>query len=56
MAARAEDERDERPASTTPTRTHSSSPAPVRGDERTEVSLTQFRAQFPWLVSVGQGG
>ncbi|MCX5522195.1 hypothetical protein OG342_04840 [Streptomyces bobili] len=55
MAARIEAERDERPAPrSTPTRT-SSTPAPERGDE-TELSLTQFRATFPGLVSVAQGG
>ncbi|HEY9353686.1 MAG TPA: hypothetical protein VIP28_10560 [Nocardioides sp.] len=58
MAARAEEERERRePArSTTPTRT-SSTPATVRDDSSTaELSLTQFRAKFPGLVSVGQGG
>jgi hypothetical protein len=41
---------------TTPTRT-SSTPAPTRGDSgTTELSLTQFRAKFPGLVSMGQGG
>lgn len=58
MAARVEAEREEqRPApSTTSTRT-SSAPAPGRDDSRTtELSLTQFRAKFPGLVSVGQGG
>ncbi|MER5715713.1 hypothetical protein [Streptomyces sp. NPDC002132] len=56
LAARAEAERDDRPTavSSTPTRT-SSTPAPTRGDE-TELSLTQFRATFPGLVSVAQGG
>lgn len=52
MAARIE---AERPAvRSTPTRT-SSTPASTRGDE-TELSLTQFRAKFPGLVSVAQGG
>ncbi len=51
MAARAENERE----STTPTRT-SSTPAPERDDHSTELSLTQFRAKFPGLVSMGQGG
>ncbi len=57
MAARIEAEREERqPDRTTPTRT-SSTPAPERGDSSvTELSLTQFRATFPGLVSVGQGG
>lgn len=57
MAARVEAEREEqRPApSTTPTRT-SSTPAPAGRGDVTEVSLTQFRAKFPGLVSVGQGG
>ncbi len=55
MAARLDEQRDERP-STTPTRT-SSTPAPGRDDSSvTEMSLTQFRATFPGLVSVGQGG
>lgn len=54
MAARVEEEREQQPASTTPTRT-SSTAQPVRqgGGETTEVSLTQFRAKFPGLVSVG---
>jgi hypothetical protein len=50
MAARAENERER----STPTRT-SSTPAPPR-DDTTELSLTQFRAKFPGLVSIGQGG
>jgi hypothetical protein len=58
MAARIEAEREDRPqqaASHTPTRT-SSTPAPQRGDgENVELSLTQFRAQFPGLVSMGGG-
>lgn len=56
LAARAEAEREEQPqpASSTPTRT-SSTPATERGTE-TELSVTQFTATFPWLVSVGQGG
>ncbi|MFF4552707.1 hypothetical protein [Streptomyces sp. NPDC001422] len=56
MAARVDEERDETPAAaSTPTRTQ---PAPTgRGTgETTEVSLTQFRMQFPDLVSVAQGG
>jgi hypothetical protein len=41
---------------TTPTRT-SSTPAPARDDgSSAELSLTQFRAKFPGLVSMGQGG
>lgn len=54
MAARLDAERDGRPTGSTPTRT-SSTPAPERGDV-TELSLTQFRAKFPWMVSMGQGG
>lgn len=57
MAARAEEEREDRPAaSSTPTRT-STAAAPARhgAGETTEVSLTQFRAKFPGLVSVGGG-
>ncbi|MEH0586234.1 hypothetical protein QA942_19940 [Streptomyces sp. B21-106] len=58
MAARVEAEREDRPqpsASRTPTRT-SSTPAPVgAGGENVELSLTQFRAQFPGLVSMGGG-
>lgn len=57
MAARVEAEREERPqpASTTPTRT-SSTPATGRDNgEAVELSLTQFQAKFPWLVSVGGG-
>lgn len=55
LAARAEAERER--TSATPTRTHS--PAAPRRDTSssvTELSLTQFRAKFPGLVSVGQGG
>lgn len=58
MAARIEAEREDRPsraASSTPTRTSSTS-APERGNgEAVELSLTQFRAQFPGLVSMGGG-
>jgi hypothetical protein len=57
MAARAEEEREDQQTrnSATPTRT-SSAPAPRRDDSSTtELSLTQFRAQFPGLVSMGQG-
>lgn len=55
MAARAEAERDDQPASTAPTRT-SSTPAPTgEGGETREVSLTAFRMQFPGLVSMGGG-
>jgi hypothetical protein len=55
MAARAEEERDDEPErSTTPTRTSSTAPPTRQGaGETAEVSLTQFRAQFPGLVSVG---
>lgn len=58
MAARVDEERDERPApSTTPTRTSSTAPPARQGDSETSaVSLTQFRMQFPGLVSVAQGG
>lgn len=59
MAARQDEADEERPASTTPTRTsETAAPAPAgRGDSEVhEVSLTQFRAQFPGLVSVAQGG
>ena len=57
MAARADEERDDRPAvaSTTPTRTQTAPPR-QGASETTEVSLTQFRAAFPGLVSVAQGG
>jgi hypothetical protein len=55
MAARREAEEDDsRPVSTTPTRTSSTAAPAGRGTgETAEVSLTQFRAQFPGLVSVG---
>lgn len=58
MAARAEEEQEQRqPASSTPTRTSTTAaPTPRGSSETTEVSLTQFRAQFPGLVSVAQGG
>jgi hypothetical protein len=60
MAARVDEERDDPPpqrASTTPTRTSSTAPPARQGDSETaEVSLTQFRMQFPGLVSVAQGG
>ena len=58
MAARAEAEREnQQPSSTTPTRTRSTAPPARQGaGETTEVSLTQFRAAFPGLVSVAQGG
>lgn len=56
MAARVEAEREEQqPTSSTPTRT-STTPAPARGGETREVSLTAFRMQFPGIVSMGQGG
>lgn len=59
MAARVEKarEEDDQPTSRTPTRT-STTAAPTSGgsSEKAEVSLTQFRAQFPGLVSVAQGG
>ncbi|MFM9635982.1 hypothetical protein [Streptomyces turgidiscabies] len=54
MAARLEAERDDRPATSTRT---SSTPATSRDDSSvTELSLTQFRAKFPHLVSVTRGG
>ena len=55
MAAMAEEERDGHPApSSTPTRTSTTAAPARRGDSEVhEVSLTQFRAQFPGLVSVG---
>jgi hypothetical protein len=58
MAARAEEEREQRDPtpSTTPTRTSTAPPTRQGNGETTEVSLTQFRAQFPGLVSVAQGG
>jgi hypothetical protein len=59
MAARADEARESSPSTdrTTPTRT-SSTAEPTRrgGGETAEVSLTQFRARFPGLVSVAQGG
>jgi len=56
MAARVEEEREEQQSSRTPTRTSSTAPSTRQGaGESTEVSLTQFRAQFPGLVSVGGG-
>lgn len=57
MAARAEEEREQQPERTTPTRTSSTAPPSRQGiGETTELSLTQFRAKFPGLVSVAQGG
>ncbi|WP_435279342.1 hypothetical protein [Streptomyces sp. 1222.5] len=61
MAARVDEEDGgRRPAtSSTPTRTSSTAAPAGRGDSETaEVSLTQFRAKFPGLVSVGgsEGG
>lgn len=59
MAARVEEESEDQPASNTPTRTSDTAAPAGRGSsETTEVSLTQFRAQFPGLVSVGgtEGG
>jgi hypothetical protein len=56
MAARVDEERDERPTSTTPTRTSTAPPERQGAGETTEVSLTQFRMQFPGLVSVAEGG
>jgi hypothetical protein len=57
LAARIDEERErQEPTRTTPTRT-STQAAPARrgSSESTEVSLTQFRAQFPGLVSVSGG-
>lgn len=57
MQARAEEEREHRPTSSTPTRTQDTAPPSRQGaSETTEISLTQFRAKFPGLVSVAQGG
>jgi hypothetical protein len=57
MAARVEEEREEREPSRTPTRTNTTAAPAQRGtNEVSEVSLTQFRAKFPGLVSVAQGG
>lgn len=57
MAARVEEEREDRPApSSTATRTSSTAqPSRQGAGDVSEVSLTQFRAQFPGLVSVGGG-
>jgi hypothetical protein len=57
MAAVAEEARERRaPSRPTPTRTSSTAqPSRQGAGESTEVSLTQFRAQFPGLVSVGGG-
>lgn len=57
MAARVEEEREDRqPTSSTATRTSTAEPARRGSSEVSEVSLTQFRAKFPGLVSVTQGG
>lgn len=56
MTARVEEERDDRPTSTNPTRTQDTAPPARQSGGETQVSLTQFRAQFPGLVSVAQGG
>ncbi|MGW0837555.1 hypothetical protein [Streptomyces prunicolor] len=57
MAARVEEERDDRPTSSTPTRTQDTAPPQRQGNgEAVEVSLTQFRAMYPGWVSVAQGG
>lgn len=56
MAARVDEERDEEPESPTSTRTQAAAPTRRGTSETTEVSLTQFRMQFPDLVSVAQGG
>jgi hypothetical protein len=57
MAALAEEARESSPSTdrTTPTRTQAA-PAGRAPSETAEVSLTQFRAKFPGLVSVAQGG
>lgn len=55
MAARIEEEREQQQPASTPTRT-SSTPATAQRGDVTELSLTQFRAKFPWMVSVAQGG
>jgi hypothetical protein len=55
MAARVEEERER----TTPTRASTTTTAAAAQGGTTgatEVSLTQFRAQFPGWVSVTQGG
>lgn len=47
----------QQPSSSTPTRTQDTAPPTRQGaGETAEVSLTQFRAKFPGLVSVAQGG
>jgi hypothetical protein len=59
MAARIEEQRERResPRSTTPTRTSTTTAPEQRGDSEVhEVSLTQLRAKFPGLISMGQGG
>jgi hypothetical protein len=57
MAARVDEEQDRPQARSTPTRTSTTAAPEGRGtSEATEVSLTQFRAKFPGLVSVAQGG
>ncbi|MCI3246304.1 hypothetical protein [Streptomyces spinosisporus] len=56
MAALAEEEREERQPTTTPTRTSTTATHARGSSERTELSLTQFRAKFPGLVSVAKGG
>jgi hypothetical protein len=56
MAARIEEERDQPTERTTPTRTQDTVSPPQRDGSETQVSLTQFRATFPGLVSVAQGG
>jgi hypothetical protein len=57
MAARAEEEREQQePIRSTPTRTSTTAaPSGSGSSEKTEISLTQFRAQFPGLVSVSGG-
>ncbi|MEU6597848.1 hypothetical protein [Streptomyces flaveolus] len=56
MAARADAEREQPARSRTPTRTSTAAPAGRGDSEVHEVSLTQFRAMFPGLVSGGSAG
>ena len=55
MAARQAAEEDERHERSTPTRTSTAAPTGRGDSEVSEVSLTQFRAKFPGLVSVSGG-
>jgi hypothetical protein len=57
MQARTDEAHDQQPSRSTPTRTQDTAPPTRQGaGETAEVSLTQFRAQFPGWVSVAQGG